>query len=117
MEFGGSKMHDKYIHYPVILVHIQIHCIRFVIPDQPITGVLFMYCEFWIMCHVQDYVLRCVLYYVFWIMCSGLCVLDCVLCYSSRQHEYYKKVRDQVAITITNRKVRNQVAITITIGT
>ena len=40
-----------------------------------------MCCEFWIMCHVQDYVLRCVLYYVFWIMCSGLCVLDCVLCY------------------------------------
>ena len=56
-----------------------------------------MCCDFWILCHVQDYVLCCVLEcvvspglcvmfrimccVVFCIMCSGLCVLDCVLCY------------------------------------
>ena len=85
MEFGGSKMHDKYIHYPVILEHIQIHCIRFVIPDQPIAGVLcvvsfglcvmfrIMWCVvFCIMCSGL-----CVLDYVFWIVC---CVMDYVLC-------------------------------------
>ena len=72
MEIGGSKMHDKYIHYPV--VHIQIHSIRFVIPHQPITGGLRVVSSglcvmFRIMCCV-----------VFWIMCSGLCVLDDVCC-------------------------------------
>ena len=40
-----------------------------------------MCCDFWIMCHVQDYVLRSVLDYVLWFLdyvsCSGLCVALC----------------------------------------